>query len=291
MENEIVIEINKNEYERLLEIEKKYETIKLDESVMIANNMTNNAINVNNASKEKVIEIKDISDLTNKFIDKSRQIEEKSSTNYKTSQLSSTESENIILLIKKLSDTINSLDTIFEHFTTTIDSLTVANKEITELVSINDQISIQTNLLSLNAKVEAARAGDYGKGFSIVADEVKKLAASSKHSTQEIGKKIDDISNMTKSAKEHSDKSNELIDNSVSISLQAIEKLNYLIKLSQQNKQDSTEVQSIVDNQLKDSDTIQVKISDLLDDTKKAIEGSSKNIELGKSLLSRLENS
>ena len=84
-------------------------------------------------------------------------------------------------------------------------------------VSVNDKISFQTNLLSINAKIEASRAGEAGKGFSIVADEVKKLAASSKHSTQEIGKKIEEISTITQNAKEQSDQSNELIDNSVSI--------------------------------------------------------------------------
>lgn len=285
-----MIEVEEQEYDRLKNIEALYNKIDMSESVQIANNMTKNAVNVNSASKQRVVAIESISCLTNTFIDKSKQIEEKSSKNYKSSQLSSNESQNIILLVKELSETINSLDTIFEHFTATIDSLTVANKEITELVIVNDHISIQTNLLSLNAKVEAARAGDYGKGFSIVADEVKKLASRSKQATSDIGKKINDIANMTKNAKEQTEKSNELIDNSVSISSQATEKLNYLIQLSQENQNDSTEVQSIVDNQLKDSDTIIFKISELLEDTKKAIEGSSKNIELGKTLVNNLQN-
>jgi methyl-accepting chemotaxis protein len=285
-----MIEIQKSEYDRLKDIELKFNQLKLDESLSIANSMRSNALSVNTASKEKVKEIEDISRLVNEFINKSNLIDDKSSQNYKSSEQSSVESQGVITLIKELSSTINSLDSVFDTFTSTIDSLSTANKEISELVVINDQISIQTNLLSLNAKIEASRAGEAGKGFSIVADEVKKLAATSKNSTQAIGKKIDEISEMTQNAKEQSDQSNELIDNGIKMSNDATDKLNLLIQLSSQNKDDSIQVQNIVDDQLKDSNVIKSKISELLDDTTKAIEGSSKNIELGNSLMNNLQN-
>ncbi|MEA2050894.1 MAG: methyl-accepting chemotaxis protein [Campylobacterota bacterium] len=133
-----------------------------------------------------------------------------------------------IELVKELSTSIHSLDSVFNSFTKTIESLTTANKEISELVIINDKISFQTNLLSINAKIEASRAGDSGKGFAIVADEVKKLAAASKHSTEEIGKKIEDISNMTINAQEQSQKSNELLDNNITIAANVTEKLKHI---------------------------------------------------------------
>jgi methyl-accepting chemotaxis protein len=284
-----MIEIKKTEYDKLKEIESKFNTMKSDESFDIANKMTTNAINVNQASKQKVLEIERISKLVNEFIEKSNQIDEKSSENFKSSELSSKESENTIELIKELSSTINSIDSIFETFTDTLDSLSIANKEISELVARNDQISIQINLIAINAKIEASRAGEYGKGFAIVADEVKKLAASSKQSTLDIGKKIEAISHMTENAKEQSDKSNELIDNGIKISDDSIVKLNSLIQLSSSNRSDSIEVTSIVNNQLKDSDTIKSMISVLLEDTTKAIEGSSNNITLGNNLLDNLK--
>ncbi|MEA3353257.1 MAG: methyl-accepting chemotaxis protein [Campylobacterota bacterium] len=284
-----MINIEQQEYDRLKDIEAKYNKLKLNDSLDIANAMTNSAIALNSASKQKVIDIENISTLVNTFIEQSHSIEIKSKENFKSSESSSIESDNIIELVRELSTTINSLDSVFEIFSKTVDSLTLANQEISELVTINDKISFQTNLLSINAKIEASRAGEAGKGFSIVADEVKKLAASSKQSTEEIGKKITQISDMTISVKENSDMSNELIDNSVQIATDAIEKLKYLIELSAKNKDDSVEVQNIVNVQLKDSGNIKSKISELLDDTVDAITGSSKNIELGNSLLNSLK--
>jgi methyl-accepting chemotaxis protein len=59
-------------------------------------------------------------------------------------------------------------------------------KDITNIVSIVSSISEQTNLLALNASIEAARAGEAGRGFSVVAEEVRKLAEQSKHAVEEI---------------------------------------------------------------------------------------------------------
>src|SRR5208283_1021051 len=127
---------------------------------------------------------------------------------------------------------ISSLAVIIKDTAATIEELGGSSQEIGNIVSVITDIADQTNLLALNAAIEAARAGEQGRGFAVVADEVRKLAEKTSKATREVAVMIESIQVETKSAVEAMELGNREVESGVKKTSASGAALEEIIKMS-----------------------------------------------------------
>ena len=177
--------------------------------------------------------------------------------------------------IKNISNTIESFDQVFSQGTSVqqeIDQLENLSQHISGIVEAISDISEQTNLLALNAAIEAARAGEAGKGFAVVADEVRKLAEKSKDAAEEIATQLKNFSNTVGSAVESVQTVLELITNMGDTTRVLSNSLNVILSSVQEISSSVAEVSNNVKEQDRATSQAAITVQSLAEDTAKVAE-------------------
>ena len=132
-------------------------------------------------------------------------------------------------VVKQTVDGMNRIAKVVGDAASTVKELGNSSNQIGEIIQVIDDIADQTNLLALNAAIEAARAGEQGRGFAVVADEVRKLAERTTKATKEIASMIKQIQKDTGNAVESIESGTKEVETGKTLANKAIVALDEII--------------------------------------------------------------
>ncbi|WP_133178581.1 methyl-accepting chemotaxis protein [Shewanella decolorationis] len=170
-----------------------------------------------------------------------------------------------------LSQSVNHIQQLSEsvkHAVAVIEKLSVNSANIASVLDVIRAIAEQTNLLALNAAIEAARAGEQGRGFAVVADEVRTLASRTETSTQDIQRMIEELQRGVNDAVKSIESGASLTNSTVTFASQTQDALDEILNSTSKVSEMSTQTATATEEQTHVTEEINRNLTELSDKTR-----------------------
>ncbi|OLQ90396.1 chemotaxis protein [Vibrio panuliri] len=187
-------------------------------------------------------------------------------------------------VIKRNQDSITNLAQQLDNAAKTVGDLEKNAQDINTIISTISNISEQTNLLALNAAIEAARAGEQGRGFAVVADEVRVLSQRTHSSTVEIREMIENLQQNSSAAVESMTRSRDLASSSVEDANDATTALEKITLSIQEISEMASQISNAASEQRTVTDEVSVNIQQVSDISTHLSDESAKSRRLSEDL-------
>ncbi|MCP4430589.1 MAG: methyl-accepting chemotaxis protein [Gammaproteobacteria bacterium] len=200
------------------------------------------------------------------------------------------EGEKGLKVIAETNQGINALSAEIASTASAISDLSSESENIGTVLHVIQGIAEQTNLLALNAAIEAARAGEQGRGFAVVADEVRTLAQRSQESTEEIRDIVERLQSVAESAVLAMDKSKHGTEKTVLQAEQAVNSLNSIIEAVSRIRDMNLTIASASEQQAAVSSEISNSVENINHVTSETGDNSRKTLDAGQTINSVTED-
>ncbi|MFG0247830.1 MAG: methyl-accepting chemotaxis protein [Phycisphaeraceae bacterium JB051] len=211
-------------------------------------------------------------------------VEEMSSTVVQVAQMSSgaattaseagTQAQQGGNIVAQTVDGINAISTVVNESASAIFELGKRGEQIGQIINVINDIADQTNLLALNAAIEAARAGEHGRGFAVVADEVRKLAERTTTATKEVAQSIEAIQTETDTAVNRMNEGTQRVEEGVHLAEKAGVSLKEIVEGSDKVAQLIQSIAAASEEQSSTSQLISQNVDSINAVTRQSAEGA-----------------
>jgi len=187
-------------------------------------------------------------------------------------------------IVDQALDSMRSIAQAVGATATRIEKLGKNSDQIGKIVAVIDDIAGQTNLLALNAAIEAARAGEQGRGFAVVADEVRKLAERTTKATHEISQMIETVQQETRTAVDNMQVGTKQVDLGVEITTRAGKSLTEIIEAAQKVGDMVAQIATAATQQSSATEQIKDSVESIVKITQESAAGAQQSASTGQNL-------